>query len=201
MKSIATRLFLGTVFLLMSSTAFAGHPAADRVTDILEEAFRIVDMSGSAQKNAMCRFVSRYIDKNSIATQLLGRYNRSSDTNGVREFKREAGSQMVTKAFPKMSDMKGNSGSYSVSDRVTSKPGGKYSVSVTISTNKGKRYSGRAILNSSLDLLDVEYLGFSGVNYVARDIQNDISKYNRSSTPVSDYMDALKSSREFINCN
>jgi len=183
-----------------SSYSFAGHPAADRMVDILEEGVRIINLSGATQKKAMCRFISKYVDHQTIATELLGSYNRGSDSSGVREFKREAESFMATKAFPKLQSLSGESGSFDVSDRVTNKPGGKYSVPVTIRTSKGKTYNGRAILNSSLDLVDVEYLGFSGVSYVGRDVRKEISKFDRTSAPVSNYLDDLRSSEDFIPC-
>lgn len=186
-------------FLFCSSLAFAGHPASDRVVDALEDAFRIIDLPPSSQPRSMCSFIKRYLDYSDIGGRLLGRYSRSGDTNGVRDFIRETPSFMATKAFEKIKDLKGESGSYSVGN--PSERSGQYTVPVTVRTAKGKSYSVRATLSSSLKLLDVHYLGFSGVGYAARDVQSDIQKFERSSsTPVSAFVQDLRSQKGFVSC-
>lgn len=188
------------VLAFSSTLALAGHPASDRVVDAMEEGFRILDYSGSSQKRAMCRFISRYVNHQSVAIRLLGHYARSSDTAGVREFRREASSFMVTKALPKLKDLNGKSGSYTVSDNVTPRSDGGFSVPVTVRTSKGKTYSGRVILNSSLKMVDAEYLGFSGVSYMGREVRREIDRFRSSSTPVSAFVRDLKSKSEYVSC-
>lgn len=189
------------VALALSSTlAFAGHPASDRVIDALEEGFRILDYSGTAQTRAMCRFVTRYLDHQNIGVRLLGTYARSSDQAGVREFLRESPSLMVTKALPKLKDLNGQSGTYSVSDRVSRRSDGSFAVPVTIRTSKGKTYNGRAIVSSSMYLVDIEYMGFSGVNYIGREVKKEIDRFRSSSTPVTAFMRDIKSKKDYVNC-
>lgn len=192
---------MSLVALALSSTlAFAGHPASDRVIDALEEGFRILDYSGSTQTRAMCRFISRYIDHQNVAIRVLGNYARRSDRSGVRQFLYEAPSFMVTKIFPKLKDLNGRSGSYSVSDRVSRRSDGSFSVPVSVRTSKGKTYNGRAIVSSSMYLIDVEYFGFSGVNHIGRDVRKEIDRFRSSPTPVSAFVRDFKSKKEYISC-
>lgn len=186
--------------LFCSSLAVAGHPASDRVVDALEDAFRVMELPPSSQPRSMCSFIKRYIDHRNVGSRLLGRYSQSGDKNGVRNFIREAPSFMATKAFEKMKDLKGESGTYSVGN--ASERSGQYIVPVTIRTAKGKNYSVRATLSSSLKLTDVHYMGFSGVGYASREVQSDIKKFERSSsTPVSAFVQDLRSQKGFVNCN
>jgi ABC-type transporter MlaC component len=196
-----TALFIAAIStsLIFSFSASAGHPAADRVTDALEEATRVASLPVGSQPRAMCAFIGRHIAVGTVGPKLLGKYSRSSDTAGVQEFLRHSSSLMATKAFDKLKDLKGESGSFSVGN--PSNRGSGFVVPVTVRTSKGKSYNGRAVVNANLNIVDVEYLGFSGVTYAARDIEKDLNQLARtSSTPVTAYMNQLKSEKGFISC-
>lgn len=181
---------------LFSASAFAGHPASDRVTDALEDAFQII---GSPSSRAMCGFVGRYLDHQNIATKLLGSYATGKNSAGVKEFRREAASFMATKAFPKLKEMAGQRGTFTVGE--PSVRGNFFVVPVSIKTSKGKNYSGKAVVTSSMKIIDIEYLGFSGVNYMGRDVRKDIAKFDRTGAPVTNFMKDLRSKKGFIDCN
>lgn len=204
MKNIAVLLSV-VCSILFSFSALGDHPASVAVTRALDEGARILDMSGSSKKRAMCRFISRHIDSSGIANRWLGNYrNLERDRSGVRAFVKAAPSLMVTKAFPKMDDL-GDGGTYSVNPNATRRSDGNFSVAVSITTNSGKNYSGRAIVSSRNKIVDVEYLGFSGVNYVGRDIKKELDAYYRRDTgrslPASEFVRNLTQKSDYIACN
>ncbi len=183
-----------------SAFAFAGHPASDRVVDILDEGFRIVDYSGSAQSRALCSLIRKHVEHANIANRLLGSYLRSSDTAGIQAFRREITSFMVTKALPKLKDLKGKTGSYSVGQNPSQRSDGSFSVPVNIRTGS-KSYNGRAIVSSNMKFQDVEYLGFSGVNYFGRDVRKELDGYARTSnTPVTAFVNNLRAQKDYVRC-
>jgi hypothetical protein len=186
-------------FALSSTLAFAGHPAADRVVDVFESVSQLLNKPDSTVKRGLCDLFERNLEKSSIATGLLGKYASSSDTRGVKAFRQELVSFMVSKTLPEFSKL--NGGSYSVSNNVSNRSGGGFAVSVTVRTGAGKSYSGKVILNSNLLLKDVEYWGFSGVNYAGQKMREKIDKFARqSSTPVTAFVNDMRKDKNYVSC-
>lgn len=188
------------VSLFTASFAWAGHPASDHVLNALDEAARIQGIPDSAKPQAVCRFIDRYVDHGNIAIRLLGQYAQSSDTTGVNRFRNEAESIMATKAMPELRKLAGESGSYSVSPNASAR-GSNYAVSVSIRRANGKTYNGTAIVSSAMKIIDVEYMGFSGVNYAGNELRKELDALRRqTNTPVSAYIQNMKSKGGYINC-
>lgn len=195
-------------FIVLASVLFSfsslAHPASSAVESTLDEGVRILDMSGSRAKTAMCNLIARHLDTSHISTQWLGTYkDLARDARGVNEFKRFARSYMVTKIYPKLEDTQGKSGTYNVSQNPSPRGTG-FVVPVQITLSTGKRYSGKVIVSSSYKIRDVEYLGFSGIKYAGKDIKKELDRlYNADpsrSLPVTEFIRKIKAERGFVNC-
>jgi hypothetical protein len=69
-------------------------------------------------------------------------------------------------------------------------------------TGKGKTYNLVFIVTQNMKITDVEYMGFSAVNYLGRDFRGDLDKLKRTTnTPVTQYMRNLRADSDYVNCN
>lgn len=193
------RILVTLALSLFSLSAFAGHPASDAVANFFEEAERIQNSSAAARPGKICRLVESAVEHRQIAQRLLGRYASSSDKAGVNDFVRNSPSVMVTKAMPQIQKLVGKSGSYSVDPSASARGNGYFAVSVSV-TADGKTYNAKALVSPNMKISDVEYWGFSGVNYASDKLVKEIDQHSGSKTPVSAYMKELRSQKDWVNC-
>jgi len=180
--------------------SYAGHPASDAVANFFDEAVRIQQGPASSRAARICRLVGSATEHRQIATRLLGKYANSADKNGVSDFQRSSASILVSKAMPEIEKAINKQGSFVVDPQASDRGNGYYAVAVRITTD-GKTYNGRAIVSPNMKVSDVEYLGFSGVNYATRKMEQEIAKFNSSKTPVAAYLKDLRSQPGYVKCN
>ena len=192
--------------LTLSTSAWAMDPAAQFVDDAFAEAVRVMSSpSASARTAGMCRLLRNKLSRAYIAQRWLGRYaSLTRDAAAAREFQRMIPGIILGKAFGRSADS--ISGSYSVNPTARARGNGYYGVSVRVS-GKGKSYSGTAVVlegGGRFYLVDGEYIGFSAVNYAARDFKKKLDAYyNRNtatSKPITDLIHELKSNGDYIGC-
>lgn len=193
------RILVSLALSLVSLSAFAGHPASDAVANFFEEAERIQSGSAASRPAKVCRLIQSSLEHRQIAQRLLGRYASSNDKNGVNDFLRSSPSIMVTKAMPEIQKLVGKSGSYFVDPSAVARGNGYFAVSVRVNTD-GKSYNAKALVSPNMKISDVEYWGFSGVNYASDKLVKDIDKHRNTGAPVTAYMKELRSQKDWINC-
>ena len=89
----------------------------------------------------------------------------------------------------------------SIGDTATDNGDGTFSVSATATSN-GTTYYGTILVEqsgASFQILDASYLGFSGVDYLGGQIQQQIGGYS-SNTPVTDWVNAQMANSSYIAC-
>lgn len=185
---------------LMGFNASAGHPASDAVANFFDEAVRIQKGSPNGRPAKICRLVDMATEHRQIAGRLLGRYANVNDAAGIKDFKRSSSSILVTKAMPEIEKAINKQGSFVVDPSATDRGNGYFAVAVRITTD-GKTYNGRALVSPNMKISDVEYLGFSGVSYATREMEKQIGKFNGSPTPVTAFLQDLRSKPGYVRCN
>lgn len=193
------RILTTLAMSLISLSAFAGHPASDAVANFFEEAERIQNGSAASRPAKICNLIKSGLEHRQIAQRLLGRYASSADKNGVNDFLKNSPSIMVTKAMPQIQKLVGKSGSWEVDPQASARGNGYFAVSVRV-TSEGKSYNAKALVSPNMKVSDVEYWGFSGVNYASDKLVQDIDKHRNTNAPVTAYMKELRSQKDWINC-
>ncbi|MBX3019063.1 MAG: hypothetical protein KF767_14340 [Bdellovibrionaceae bacterium] len=193
------RILTTLALSLISLSAFAGHPASDAVANLFEEAERIQNGSAASRPAKVCNLIKSSLEHRQIAQRLLGRYASSADKNGVNDFLKNSPSIMVTKAMPQIQKLVGKSGSWQVDPQASARGNGYFAVSVRV-TSEGKSYNAKALVSPNMKISDVEYWGFSGVNYASDKLVQDIDKHRNTGAPVTAYMKELRSQKDWITC-
>lgn len=193
------RLFLTMALSLISFQVLAAHPASDAVSNFFEEAERIQNGSASSRPAKICRLIQSATEHKQIAGRLLGRYGNSADKAGIADFVKNSDSVMVTKAMPQVQKLIGKSGSYVVDPNASARGNGYFAVSVRV-TADGNSYNAKALMSPNMKLADVEYFGFSGVNYAAGKLEQEIDQFQSSPNPVAAYLKSLRTQKDWVEC-
>lgn len=181
---------------LFSSIALA-HPASDRVEDFFQD----LDNARDGNHGKICRIMHQSFEHSQIVDRLMGNYVSSPDKSGVADMRRSSASLMATKAMPELKKLAGESGTYNVDKNATPRPNGYFAVSARVQA-KGKTYNLKFLVSPNMKISDVEYLGFSAINYLGRDFRKDLDNLKRTTnTPVTQYMKNLRTSGDYVNCN
>lgn len=181
---------------LLSSLAFA-HPASDRVLDFFQD----LDGARDGNHGKICRIIEQSFEHRQIVDRLLGNYINSPDKAGVADMRSSSDTFMASKAMPELKKLAGESGSYTVNPNATPRGNGYHAVSARVSA-QGKTYNLVFLVSSNMKISDVEYLGFSAINYLGRDFRKDLDALKRTTnTPVTQYMRNLRADNDFVNCN
>ena len=184
------------VSLFVGSVAFA-HPASDRVLDFFQD----LDKARDGNHGKICRIIEQSFEHSQIVDRLLGNYINHADKAGVADIRRSSDTFMASKAMPELKKLAGESGSYNVNQNATARSGGYFAVSAKV-VGKGKTYNLVFVVSPNMKISDVEYIGFSAINYLGRDFRKDIDELGRKTkTPVTQYMKNLRADSDFVNCN
>jgi ABC-type transporter MlaC component len=155
----------------------------------------------------MCSLLKSKVHSGHISASWLGNFrNLARDQAAVRQFTRMVPSILITKLIQALGGGE-VSGSFFVDDNATSKGNGVYSVRVTVDTGS-KSYTGRAIVHDGgggkFRLMDVEYMGFSGVNMTKREfqdvLQDEYAKSPTKSMPVTALVDYVRGQSDYQQC-
>jgi hypothetical protein len=183
-------------------------PGSQFVYNTFSRAQQILQLKSETERfQGMCSLSKSNMAYSSIGYAWLGDFNKlAREKNAVQQFYQLVPSIILNKAF----GSSGNgdfSGSWSVNPRTVDRGRGYYAVSISVTTEAGKTYNAKAklvVVNGKYKLIDAEYLGFSAVNYMARDFQKQLKQeYNKDpnrSMPVSTLIANITSQSGFMRC-
>jgi hypothetical protein len=209
MEGDSMKGFLTALSLLVSVNVWAAaDPASIFVSRTLMSGKQIMELkSEDDRKEQMCALLQNKVHSGYIATHWLGKFkDLKRDAEAVVEFRRMIPSILMTTAITNG----GNSafeGKFKVSNKATKRGNGYFAIDVQVKTDR-KNYNGKVIVleqKGVYRMVDVEYFGFSGVDYMGRDYQRILKeKYNRNpkrSMPVSELIADIKNENNFIDCS
>jgi len=201
--------FIVVMSLLLSVNVWAAaHPASAFVAQTLLAGRQIMELkSDDERKVQMCNLLNTRVHSGYIAGEWLGQFaNLKRDSVAVMEFRRMIPSILISMAVGRGGN-KTFEGSFKVGQTAKARGNGYYAVRVQVTTDN-KTYSGTAVVlaqKGKFRVVDVEYLGFSGVRYMGRDYQKKLREsYNRNpnrSMPVSELVAEIKNDTDFIDCS
>ena len=191
----------GLILLAMAAVTtpvFAMDAACQFVQTTVGRVEQIINMSGSSRDAQACALIKATADVNYIGSQWLGDYANSGDTAGINQFYKLVPSILVTKIEKQAGGKSASGATVTVNPTATDRGNGVYGVDVTIQTSSNS-YNGTAVVTNAgggWRLMDIEYMGFSGVSYMSSDIQNTLS----GASSVSDADQQIESASGFIRC-
>lgn len=160
---------------------------------------------GTAEKiPSLCSIFRTNAASEVAASVWLGGYmNTPGDQAGVDAFVDLVPSVILTIAMPQLSGVSG--GAIDVSTNVQQRMNGDFATAITIHKANGSTLDGAAVvrkIGASYKLVDIEYLGLSGVHFYSRNIQSKLrSAASRNpSHPVSQLVQDEISSSDFVRC-
>lgn len=192
-----------------SASVLAAGPDAPSVyvNDILVRGQQILELKDESDRTIqMCALMRENLGAESIAKVWLGNFFvLERDQEAVSTFTVMVPSLLMTKATPLIGA--GSNGTFAVDAESKIRPEGKIEVGVTVNSN-GRVHRGFAILepeaSGGFALVDVEYNGFSAVNYQAREYQQFLNRnYNKDpekSMPVSALVQHVSSQGDYVEC-
>ncbi len=204
-KMFALLVFAFSVSASADVVIDAPNPASAFLQDAVTKMDGVLAGKGDAasKAKAMCAIFKNTASSGYIGGIWLGNYRTlASDQAGVKAFVAMIPSLIMTKAMPNLSGA--TAGSIIVSPQATERKPGLWAVAIK-ATSGGKTYNATAVvraINGTMQLIDGEYLGFSGVNYFKGDYQKlfDDAARTNASTPVSQVVNDLMSDKDYVNC-
>jgi hypothetical protein len=187
----------------------AVHPASQFVGDMMLRGQRVVEQeSEKARIRGMCSLIKSGLARHSVGQTWLGDFaNLPRERQAVQRFISLVPSIIVTKAVQAIGDKSTSGGAFSVSPTAGQRANGVFDVAVQVTDADGSSYSFKTIVHTDGKkylLADVEYMGFSAVNYLARDYQKILrEEYNRNtatSMPVTELIRQISSEDGFVRC-
>lgn len=184
-------------------------PAADFVLQTMNRGKEIMELKSEADRfNQMCALMKQKVGKNHISAVWLGQYAQlAREAAAVNQFTNMIPSIIMSKAI----DAIGGgtlSGSYVVNPKSVSRGNNVFAVKVQVTDAKGKSYNGTVVTHNTgggWKIIDGEYMGFSAVNYQARDYQSFLnSEYRKNpntSMPVTALIKQITSDPSYVVCN
>lgn len=204
--------FIFAILTLTTTSVFANtrHPASSFVNSTLVTARQILEQkSETARLRGMCSLLTNSLEVNFISSRWLGDYaSLRRDQQSVQAFPSLIPSILISKAIKAVGGEEMD-GSFSVSPTASSRGNNVFAVSVTVTSSKHGSYTGSAIVrkmkNNKFRLLDVEFMGFSGVAYQGREYNQIMDReYQRDpnrSLPVTALIRHLTSDPKYVSCN
>lgn len=200
-----------SVLTFVSASALATtamHPASQFVHQTLTRGKQILEhKSEDYRKTQMCQLLKTRVYTGYIASVWLGDYARlERDRAGINAFTKLIPSILLTKGVQAIGGGGNVNGSFTVSPEATPRGNGYFDVALSIRTSNDT-YNVTALILQTKDafrIVDLEYMGFSAVQYSARDYQNMLNQeYNRDpnrSLPVSAVVKRISSESGFMRC-
>jgi ABC-type transporter MlaC component len=203
---------LGTL-VFVSVSGVAGvvdsmHPASQFVDQSLTRAKQILQHKDeNYRRKQMCQLLKTRIYSSYVASVWLGDYGRlQRDRAGIKAFTKLIPSILLNKGVQAIGGGGDMSGSFSVNPDASERGHGYFDVGLTIRAGQDT-YNATALVLQTKDaflFVDIEYMGFSAVQYGAREYQNMFKEeYNRDpnrSLPVSAVVKRITSSADFVRC-
>ena len=181
------------------------HPAASAVKNTLQRGLRIVELkSDSEKKTQLCQLIKSKFSNVTIGNAFLGKYrNLSRDQAGIDKFKAMIPSILATRLMDGLDQ--GAGGRVEVDPGVKTVSGNLLEVSTRLYNSRDQAYRVAILVKSSgYRIVDGVYMGFSAVNYLAREYQKALDReYNKnpnSSKPVSVLVRQIRSENGYVNC-
>lgn len=193
----------GLLFVFSTSSFAATHPASTWVNTTLVKAMKILELKDdNAKVSQMCSIFKARMALSSISNQWLGRYaGISTDQDGVKAFRKIMPSLLVTQFSPILGNFEG--GVFHVGPNPRPVGSGRFEVDVTVDADK--TYNVKALVaqtKSAFVLYDVKAYGMSAVGHMAKEYKkrfDEEMKYNPT-RPVSNVVDQIKNSVDYVNC-
>lgn len=203
--------FLLALAVLVGAQSFAAtpDPASTFIDKTLAEAKQILSLKDQSDRNnQLCTLLRDRLGYKDISQRWLGTYFTLARDQAARdEFTGMVPSIMMTKALPILG-AGGVNGAFEVAPTAKDRGNGISEVQVTVKSN-GKSYVGFAIVQTipnlnRLELVDVEYQGFSAVDYTGREYQKfltrEFNKDPNNSMPISALVENIKTAEDYVAC-
>lgn len=203
--------FILSVLTFVSASTFATsamHPASQFVHQTLTRGKQILEnKSEDYRKTQMCQMLKTRVYTGYVASVWLGDFARlERDRAGINSFTKLIPSILLTKGIQAIGSGGEMKGSFTVRPEATDRGNGYFDVGLTIRTGNDTYNATALILQSKngFRFVDIEYMGFSAVQYTARDYQNMFNEeYQRDpnrSLPVSAVVKRITTEAGFVRC-
>lgn len=201
--------FILSLLTVFTTNVFATgmHPASDFVNDTLTRGKQILEnKSEEYRRTNICQLLKNRVHSSYIASVWLGDYRGlKRDQAGIKSFTGLIPSILVTKAVQAIGGGNKRAG-FAVSPEASDRGNGYFDVAVTLQTRDGSHNGNAIVLQTKKGFMfvDVEYMGFSAVNYAAEEYQNILNEeYQRDpnrSLPVTAMVNRVAAQDGFIRC-
>lgn len=200
--------FVTLAFAVLTGFSVHADPAAQFVETTLADAQHILGQPEPDRTALLCELLHIGLDKQSIAQVWLGNYwSLPREQQSVTNFVELVPSVMMSKVAPLLGSG-GVNGGITVDPASKDRGNGLREVTVTV-TNNGNVYTGHAVVRENVglrghQLLDIEYMGFSAVDYQGREylryLDREYNKDINTSMPVTSLIELITTSEDYVAC-